>query len=73
MLDQVRALLQAEPISLKSLPPDLVADWTTRDGRARIQVLPRDGHVDSTREDNESIRRFSRAVQSIAPDATGQP
>lgn len=73
MLDQVRALLQAEPISLKSLPPDLVADWTTRDGRARIQVLPREGHVDSTREDNESIRRFSRAVQSIAPDATGQP
>ena len=68
MLDQVRTMLQAEPVSLKSLPPDLVADWTTRDGRARIQVLPRDG-----REDNESLRRFSRAIQSIAPDATGQP
>ena len=75
LLDQVRAMLQAEPISLKTLPPDLVADWTTRDGRARIQVLPRSGRGDhgSGREDNDSIRRFSRAIQSIAPDATGQP
>ena len=37
-------------------------------GRARIQVLPRDG-----RNDNPSLRHFAGAIQKIAPDATGPP
>ena len=68
VLDQIRAELKAQPVTLDSLPADLVSDWTTKDGRARIQVLPRDG-----RHDNESLRRFATAVQGIAPDATGAP
>jgi hypothetical protein len=68
MLDQTRALLQAGPVTLETLPRELVADWITKDGRARIQVVPR-----GNQEDNASLRRFARAVQSIAPDATGSP
>jgi hopanoid biosynthesis associated RND transporter like protein HpnN len=68
MLEQTRALLQAGPVTLKTLPPELVADWIAKDGRARIQVLPHDN-----REDNASLRRFADAILAIAPDATGRP
>jgi hopanoid biosynthesis associated RND transporter like protein HpnN len=68
VLDQIRAELKAQPVTLDSLPADLVSDWTTKDGRARVHVLPRDG-----RHDNESLRRFATAVRGIAPDATGAP
>lgn len=68
LLGQVREELKAGPVTAETLPPDLVADWVTKDGRARLQVLPRGG-----RHDNESLRRFAAAVQRIAPDATGAP
>jgi hopanoid biosynthesis associated RND transporter like protein HpnN len=68
MLDQTRALLQAGPVTPETLPPDLVADWMTRDGRARVQIFP---NGDSN--DDETIQRFSEAIQVIAPDATGTP
>ena len=67
-LDQIRAQLKASPVTVETLPPDLVADWMTRDGRARLQVLPSSG-----RTDNEFLRRFSAAVLNVAPNATGAP
>jgi uncharacterized protein len=69
LLRQTRALLQAGPVTLETLPPDLVADWIARDGRARVQVFPR-GDGD---DDNTTLRRFSEAVQAVAPEATGTP
>ncbi len=68
MLEQIRTQLKAGPVTIETLPPDLVEDWTTRDGRARIQVLP-----SSDRTDNEFLRRFSTAVLNIAPNASGAP
>jgi hopanoid biosynthesis associated RND transporter like protein HpnN len=68
MLERVRALLQAGPVTLESLPADIVDGWIARDGRARIQVFPQPG-----REDDETLWRFARAVQADAPDATGVP
>jgi predicted RND superfamily exporter protein len=68
MLDQVRALLQAGPVTIDSLPPDMVADWVTQDGRVRVEAFPQAGQ-----DDNESLRRFSQAIRAIAPDATGTP
>nr|WP_218127927.1 MMPL family transporter [Belnapia rosea] len=68
LLQQVASLLRAGPVSREMLPPNLVADWITSDGRARILVFPR-GKTD----DNAHLRRFSEAVQSIAPAATGTP
>lgn len=68
LLDEIRALLKAGPVTVETLPPELVADWVTRDGRARVQVLPQSG-----RDDNASLRRFATAIQNIAPEATGLP
>ena len=68
MLDQIRALLQAGPVTVATLPPDLVADWTTRDGRARIQVFPR-----AAAGDEAGLHRFADAIQKISPEATGVP
>jgi hopanoid biosynthesis associated RND transporter like protein HpnN len=67
-LEQIRTELKASPLTIGTLPPDLVADWTTKDGRVRLQVLPHAG-----RTDNESLRRFAAAVQEVAPNATGAP
>jgi len=67
LLDQIRDMLKAQPITLETLPRQLVADWVAKDGRARIQLLPRGGN------DEASLRRFALAVQSVAPDATGAP
>jgi predicted RND superfamily exporter protein len=68
MLAETRAMLQAGPVTLETLPRELVADWIAKDGRARIQVLPRE-----RMDDNAAQRRFAMAVQKIAADATGQP
>jgi len=67
-LEQIRTELKASPVSVEILPPDLVDDWMTRDGRARIQVLPSSG-----RTDNEFLRHFSAAVLNVAPNASGAP
>lgn len=67
LLGQIKEMLQAGPISLESLPRQLVADWIAADGRARIQVLPRGS------QNEASLHRFAQAVQTVAPDATGAP
>jgi hopanoid biosynthesis associated RND transporter like protein HpnN len=67
LLGQIREMLQARPITLESLPRELVADWIAKDGRARIQVLPRGS------QDEASLHRFALAVQQVAPEATGAP
>ena len=66
MLDQVRNMLSAKPVTLQSLPPDLVRDWTAPDGRARVQVFPK-------HNDNPSLERFAAAVRKVAPNASGGP
>ena len=68
LLGQLRALLQAQPITRATLPPDLVRDWVAADGRARVSVFP-SGDSNS----NPVLARFSHAVRAVAPDATGTP
>ena len=65
-LEQLRAALQAEPVTLEDLPADLKRDWTAPDGRARVEVFPK-GDVN----DNAALERFTVAVRQVAPDATG--
>jgi len=67
-LAQLRLALQAAPVTLETLPADLVRDWVAADGRARIEVFPR-----GSANDNDALRRFVAAVQQLAPDATGAP
>ncbi|HEX9139257.1 MAG TPA: MMPL family transporter [Steroidobacteraceae bacterium] len=65
-LADIRASLQPEPISLATLPPDLVRDWLTADGRARVSVVPR-----GDSDDNAVLSRFVAAGAATAPTATG--
>ncbi|MEW6642197.1 MAG: MMPL family transporter [Pseudomonadota bacterium] len=68
MLDQVRALLRAQPVTVKTLPPDLVSEWSTPDGRVRVQAQP-----SGDPNDNDTLRKFAGAVLKVAPTATGGP
>ena len=67
-LAALRQALQATPVTLASLPAEIVGDWVAPDGRARIEVYPK-GDVG----DNAALRRFVVAVQALAPGATGAP
>ena len=68
VLDQMRASLQAQPVTQASLPADLVRDWIAPDGRARISVVPK-----GDSNDNHVLQAFTAAVTKIAPDANGAP
>jgi hopanoid biosynthesis associated RND transporter like protein HpnN len=68
LLDQVRAMLTAEPVTAETLPADLKADWIAKDGRARAEAAPR-GDSNS----NAVLVKFAKAVRAAAPDASGPP
>lgn len=68
LLDQTRAALAAEPVTLDDLPEDLRRDWTTPDGRARMEVFPK-----GDANDNAVLAAFVDAVTRVAPEATGTP
>jgi hopanoid biosynthesis associated RND transporter like protein HpnN len=68
MLDQMRAVLQAQPASLATLPPDLVRDWKTPDGRYRIEVYP-----SGDANDNRVMEHFRDAVAAVTPNISGLP
>ena len=68
VLDQLRSSLQAQPVSLDTLPPELVNSWKTRDGKVRVEVTPR-----GDSNDNETLRSFADAVLAAEPNAIGGP
>lgn len=67
-IERLRAGLQAGPVSVATLPEPVAREWLTRDGRARLEVLPR-----GDAGDDVVLARFADAVQKAAPDATGMP
>ncbi|MDP3074165.1 MMPL family transporter [Bradyrhizobium sp.] len=67
-LDQLRNSMQAQPVSLKTLPADLVAGWKTKGGLIRVEALPR-----GDPNDNETLRNFANAVLAAEPNAIGGP
>lgn len=67
-LDQVRGLLKAQPISVKTLPPDILNDWTSADGRTRVEAQPK-----GDPNDNDTLRAFAGAVLKVQPEAIGGP
>ncbi len=68
MLGQMSASLQAAPVSIQTMPPQMVAEWVAKNGNAHIQVFPKD-----TSGSSSAVNAFSKAVMKIAPDATGAP
>jgi len=67
-LDGLRNSLKAQTVTLETLPADLVSDWKTKDGRARVDVAPKGDPAD-----NETLRGFAEAVIAVEPTATGAP
>ena len=67
-LDNLRNLLKAQTITRDNLPRDLVEQWVTPDGQARLQIAP-SGNV----KDNATLRAFAHNVQQIEPNATEGP
>jgi hopanoid biosynthesis associated RND transporter like protein HpnN len=68
VLDQLKNALQAKPVTLNNLPPDLVRGWKTRDGLMRVEAEPR-----GDPNDNETLRKFAAAVLAAEPTAVGGP
>jgi uncharacterized protein len=66
LIEQLRRALSAEPVTAKSLPPEITRDWLLPDGRARLQVVPKPATQDSV-----MLRRFVEQVTKVAPDAGG--
>ncbi|KIZ42030.1 MULTISPECIES: MMPL family transporter [Rhodopseudomonas] len=67
-LTQLRDLLQAKPLSLQTLPDDLVSAWKTKEGAIRVEALP-----SGDPNDNATLRKFAAAVLKAEPLAVGGP
>jgi hopanoid biosynthesis associated RND transporter like protein HpnN len=67
-LDQLRGYLQAQPVTLETLPPEIASEWVTQDERFKVEILPK-----GDPNDNETLRRFARAVLKVEPNAIGGP
>jgi uncharacterized protein len=68
VLNQLKNALQAKPVTMKTLPPDLVRGWKTKDGLMRVEAQPR-----GDPNDNETLRKFAAAVLAAEPHAVGGP
>jgi uncharacterized protein len=65
-LGQLRISLTPKPVTIKSLPPDLLRAWLLPDGRARVQILPKGDLGDTT-----VLRQFATAILAAEPSTTG--
>src|SRR6476646_6242124 len=68
VLDELRNYLQAQPVTLETLPSDIAREWVTQDGRFKVEILPK-----GDPNDNVTLRKFALAVLAVEPDAIGGP
>jgi hopanoid biosynthesis associated RND transporter like protein HpnN len=67
-LNELRGLISVQRVTLQNLPSELVHQWMTADGRARLEVSPK-----GDPNDNEILRSFARAVLAVEPNAVAGP
>ena len=67
-LDEVRATLTAEPVTLDTLPADLKKEWISARGQARVDIAPAGDPADPA-----NLQRFIAAVRAVSPDVSGPP
>jgi hypothetical protein len=65
-LVRLRDSLEPQAVTTKALPSDLVRDWISPDGEARVQILPK-----GDPNDDEVLRKFATSVLAAEPSATG--
>lgn len=68
VMKELSTSLEARPISLDALPPDISDRWLSKDGWYRIQIFPKKdlNHL-------ANLKEFITEVQSVAPETTGLP
>lgn len=67
-LNRLQVAFEATPFTQQELPASLSGHWYSQNGVYRIAVYPTENIGD-----NDALRRFVRAVQQTAPQATGVP
>lgn len=67
-IKRLQLALTAQPFTEEALPASIKELWHGSDGVYRIAVYPQENI-----NDNDALRQFVRAVQQIAPTATGIP
>ncbi|MDR3425341.1 MAG: MMPL family transporter [Alphaproteobacteria bacterium] len=71
-LEEIRGVMQAKPVTLDDIPPELKRDWVAKDGKWLVEIFPKRGVNDNPR-DPKMLDRFVKAVRTIAPDISGTP
>ncbi|MGI9432639.1 MAG: MMPL family transporter [Myxococcota bacterium] len=67
-LAKLRRALEPGEVSIADLPTDLTERMRAADGRARVQVFPREDMTD-----DRALAAFVAAVRTLEPEATGLP
>lgn len=67
-LRQLAESLQAQPVTFKTLPRDLVRRWVAPDGQYRIQIWPK-----KILDNNKDTAAFVDQVRGLMPQASGGP
>lgn len=62
----LRPMLTPGVVTRENLPPDLVRQYVAPDGRARMEVMPREDVTDSVK-----LERFVDSVRAVVPEAGG--
>ena len=65
-LDQLRTVLQASPVGVKDIPPEIARDWILPDGQAHLVV-----HIKGGASDSHTLHKFLSEVRGVWPDAAG--
>ncbi len=65
-LERLRAALDARPVTVADVPPEIARDWELPDGQARVEVLG----TAATR-DSAGLRALVAEVRTVAPQAQG--
>ncbi|BBL74513.1 MMPL family transporter [Methylomagnum ishizawai] len=68
IIANLRKSLDAQPITLESLPKDLVERWISADGLYRLQIFPK-----KDLNDLDNLREFILDAQKVDPDVTDLP
>lgn len=68
LLATLRVALDPAPVAQSDIPEDILRDWLSVDGQARVEVFPKGGA-----DQNASLESFAREVRAVAPHATGAP
>ncbi|MEW5704455.1 MAG: MMPL family transporter [Pseudomonadota bacterium] len=67
-LERLRAALGAQAVTFETLPVSLKTRFLSKDGQARVEVLPA-----GDPKDPATLRRFIATVEAVAPNAAGDP